>query len=241
MLPKPPAPPKKRAKKKSKVIQKAAPTKAKAGRGGARKGAGRKPKAAPQEVAQVVPAVSKLGEDELFTSLPLKQRNFIVNYLINGFNATQAAKDAGYSHATADSQACRLLKNAKVKVVIAARTQPAFEKKALTAQRVIDELEKLAMYDPRGFYRPDGSLKPISQLDEQCGAALAGMSVVERDDGSVLKKIKGADKHAALVSLGRYFKLFTDKVEHKVKIERVLVREALKEPRKLPPAKPEFE
>lgn len=178
--------------------------------------------------------------DALFNSLPLKQRNFIVNYLINKGNATQAAKDAGYSAATADSQACRLLKNPKVAAVIKARVQPVLEKKALTAQRVIDELEKLAMYDPRGFYFPDGSLKPISQLDDQCGAALAGMTIVEREDGSLLKKIKGADKHAALVSLGRYFKLFTDKVEHKVKIERVLVKEALKEPRKLPPAKPEF-
>jgi phage terminase small subunit len=234
--------PKKQPKKKSKEIKKS-------GRGGARPGAGRKSKGAAASPAvsaggpQAVPVLN--NSDALFNALPLKQRCFIVNYLINGFNATKAAIDAGFSKKTADSQGSRLLKNAKVAAVIAARTMPVFEKKALTAQRVIDELEKLAFFDPRRFWRPDGSLVPIHELDDECGAALTGMDVKElyADKCPVgqLKKIKYADKNVALVSLGRYFKLFTDKVEHKVKIERVVVREALKEPRKLPPAKPEFD
>lgn len=190
--------------------------------------------------APPVIAAPEINSDELFDSLPLKQKNFVVNYLINGFNATVAAKDAGYSAKTADTQGSRLLKNAKVAAVIAARTRPTFEKKQLTAQRVIDELEKLAMYDPRRFYYADGSLVPIHLLDDQCGAAIASMNVIEQKDGSLLKKIKGADKAVALGLLGRYFKLFTDKVEHKHTIERVVVKEALKKERVLPPSAPEF-
>jgi hypothetical protein len=73
----------------------------------------------------------------------------------------------------------------------------------------------------RKFYREDGSLKSIPELDDDTAAALAGMEVEEAYDyfgkgqaKGLIKKIKFADKGLNLERLGRYLKLFTDRVEH---------------------------
>lgn len=235
MLPKPQPQPKKKAKKKPKTIQRAPVKKARKVRGGSRAGAERKPKKA--EAPPLTP-------DAIFEALPLKQQNFIVNYLGNGFNATQAAKDAGYSAKTADSQASRMLKNDKVRAVIAARTRHSLAKREITVERTLDELAKLAYFDPRRYWNADGTLVPVHKLDEECGAALAGFNATllfaDKAPIGELRKIKFADKRAALDMLMRYHGQYKDKVEHEHKITRVVVREALKEPRKLPPSEPQF-
>lgn len=234
-MPKPRPQPKKKAKKKAKTIQRAPVKKARKVRGGSRAGAERTPAKA---------SAPPLTPDAIFEALPLKQQNFIVNYLGNGFNATQAAKDAGYSAKTADSQASRMLKNDKVRAVIKARSRMSLAKREITAERVLDEIAKLAFFDPRRFYDVAGNLIPIHELDEECGAALAGVNVTElyadKTPIGQLRKIKFADKGQNLERLGRHLKLFTDKIQHEHKITRVVVREALKEPRKLPPSEPQF-
>jgi phage terminase small subunit len=231
-------------KKQAKTAPKKAPKKIQ--RPAAKKATRRKPIAAVPAAVTLPPApAAEKTPDEIFAALPLKQRNFIVNYLANGFNATNAAKDAGFSARSADTQGSRLLKNAKVAAVIAARAKKSLAKREVTGQMVLDEIAKLAFFDPRKLFTTDGSLIPITDLGDDEAASIAGVDVKElyQDKCPVgqLKKIKLADKGLNLERLGRYFKLFVEKVEHTHKIERVMVREALKEPRKLPPSKPEFD
>lgn len=57
-------------------------------------------------------------------SLTKKQRLFIENYL-TCFNATKAARDAGYSEKTAHSQGHRLLRHAEVAEAIRQRLENA--------------------------------------------------------------------------------------------------------------------
>lgn len=152
-------------------------------------------------------------------SLPPRQQMFVAEYLANGMNATQAAIKAGYSAKTAESQACRLLRNVKVAEEIGARAEKVLAKREITAERVLDEIAKMAFFDPRKLFRADGALVPIAELDEECAAAIAGVDVKELfgAEGAfrgLLKKIKLADKGANLERLGRYLKLFTDKVVH---------------------------
>lgn len=54
-------------------------------------------------------------------ALKTKPRAFVEAYLANGFNATKAAKAAGYSEKTAYSQGGRLLKNVEIKQEIEKR------------------------------------------------------------------------------------------------------------------------
>lgn len=156
--------------------------------------------------------------DALLERLPCRQRVFVAEYMANGGNATRGAIVAGYSKATADSQASRLLKDVKVRAVVDVWTASVLTRKKITAEGVLDELRRIAYFDPRRMFRPDGSLVPIAELDDDTAAAIAGVEVSEiTRDGCVvghLKKIKFANKEGALDKLGRKFKLFTDKVEH---------------------------
>jgi len=233
--------PKKAAKKAitKKVAKKSAP---------AKKSSAKKPKKLPANPAVEEIPEEELSEsefaDELFTWLPPRQQVFISNYLANGFNATKAAIDAGFSEKTADSQASRLLKNAKVRAIINARKKNRLQKLEITAERTLREIGKLAFFDPGRYFDELGNLIPIHELDDECRAALAGMDVKElyldKCPVGQLKKIKFADKTKSLEMLGRYFKMFTDKTEVTHKIERVVVREAIKQERVLPPSQPEF-
>lgn len=51
---------------------------------------------------------------EALGALNARQRKFIESYCTNGFNATRAAKDAGFAEASADRTGWRLLRNEKV-------------------------------------------------------------------------------------------------------------------------------
>lgn len=137
-------------------------------------------------------------------------------------NATRAAKSAGYSEATAYSIGSELLKNPEVSEAIAKRFNKRLQRLELSADKVLQELCKLAFYDPRNFYNEDGSLKHPTELDDNTAMALAGMDIEEDYEHfgkgqakpiGVIKKIKLADKGQNLERLGRTFKLFTDKIE----------------------------
>jgi phage terminase small subunit len=97
----------------------------------------------------------------------------------------------------------------------------------VTADRVLEEIAKIAYFDIRRLYRPDGSLKSVHELDDVAAAVLAGVETIEagavakpRAKGAsagvsiLTKKVKIADKVAALTLLARHLKLLTDKIEH---------------------------
>jgi phage terminase small subunit len=92
----------------------------------------------------------------------------------------------------------------------------------ISADRVLNEIAKLAFMDPRKFFNADGSPKEITELDDDTAASLAGMEVEEVYEGrgqdrkfvGHVKKFKLADKGINLERLGKHLKLFTDKVEH---------------------------
>ena len=89
----------------------------------------------------------------------------------------------------------------------------------ITADRVLQEIAKLAFHDPRKFFDDDGRLKPISELDDDTAACIAGIETMhkivceEKDGCIVLTKIKISDKGQNLERLGKHLKLFTDRTE----------------------------
>lgn len=98
---------------------------------------------------------------------------FAEGWLANGGNATQAAKDAGYSAKTAYSQGQRLLKHVDVVRLIRegqARLRGKFE---LQTEAVLAELAKLTFSDARDLYDFDGNLKPIHLWPDHAAAAVS--------------------------------------------------------------------
>lgn len=149
-----------------------------------------------------------------------RRTRFIKEYLID-HNATRAAISAGYSENGAEVTGHRLLRNPKVREEIEKANAEINSSLDVSIERVRKELARLAFYDPRKFFKDDGSLKPISELDEDTAMAIAGMDVNELFDGNgeeralagYCKKLKLSDKGMALERLGRYLKMFTDKFE----------------------------
>lgn len=155
------------------------------------------------------------------SNLTDQQKIFVAEYLKDR-NATQAAIRAGYSEETAGSQGGRLLQNVEIRDSIDAGILRLSAKIEITAERVLNELAKMAFVDARNFWNADGSLKQITELDDNTAAALAGFETEEAYDHfgkgqskptGTIKKIKIADKGINLERLGRYLKLFTDKLE----------------------------
>ena len=150
------------------------------------------------------------------------QSVFVQEYLID-LNATQAAIRAGYSKKTAEQQGFQLLQKTSVQDAIAARQKEREQRTAVTADRVLLEAARLALFDPRKLFNDDGSPKGITELDDDTAAAVAGIEVVEQFEGSgkdrvfvgYLKKYRIADKNSALEKLFRHHGLYERDNEQK--------------------------
>ena len=159
-----------------------------------------------------------------------KKKLFADEYLIDR-NATQAAIRAGYSEKTARSQGQRLLKEPKVKAYIDAFIGDQSERLNMTAERVMEEIARIALFDPRKMFRDDGSLKRITEIDDATAAAIAGMDIDEIKIGdkttTVTRKIKIASKASALEMAVKYFGL--NQTKQSAALDRKLKQLAIKQ------------
>lgn len=151
------------------------------------------------------------------TKLTPRMAIFYGEFLIDG-NATRAAIAAGAPESSAHVAGARWLKNPKVAAAIAAAHVARAKKLEITSERVLEEMMKLAIFDPGKLYDQDGNRIPVARLDDITRAAIAAIDD-EITDGpgrvrTHAQKIKFADKGQNLERLGRYLKLFTDRIEH---------------------------
>jgi phage terminase small subunit len=150
-----------------------------------------------------------------------KQTLFVAEYLANGLNATQAAISAGYSEKSAASIGEENLRKPEIAAAIAESSQKHLEALDYSIERTLREVSRLAFFDVASLFEDDGSLKRIKDIDVASRAAIAGLEVTELFEGDgeqkhaygLLKKVKLADKGAALDKLMRYHSLYKDKVD----------------------------
>lgn len=152
-------------------------------------------------------------------SLP-KDMMFAKEYIID-FNATRAAKAAGYSERSAHVIGCKLLKKDKVREYIQEEMDKRCGRLEVTADRVLLELARISFLDPRTMFDDNGDLLPIAEMDDDAAAAISGLEIKEnwsgRGDNAVAyltKKMKLVDKKGSLDLLGKHLKLWTEKHEH---------------------------
>ncbi len=141
-----------------------------------------------------------------------KQAIFAAEYLVDG-NAKRAAIAAGFKPESAHVTGARLLKHPKVAAAIADGQTRLAKKLEVTAERVLQELAKLAFYDPGELFDVKGDLIPVHQLDSTIRAAVSSVETERRDAKdapTVMKRIKLADKGTNLERLGKHLKLFGD-------------------------------
>jgi phage terminase small subunit len=107
-----------------------------------------------------------------------KQTRFVSEYLID-LNATKAAIRAGYSRKTAKSIGQENLTKPDIFARISACQEVLFARNAITADNVLQELARLAFFDVRDLFAPDGSMIPIHKLSRDAAAAIKGFELVQ--------------------------------------------------------------
>lgn len=144
-------------------------------------------------------------EEEYLGPLNERQRLFVLNYLANGFNATQAYKDAGYQargHA-AESAASRLLRNVEVSAAISEALRRHLSPRYHEGREVVQELYHVALGDLSdvlewgpGYVR----IRPSEDLPKRVTAAVKSIKIRHTDQGTH-QEIQMHNKVAALRQL----------------------------------------
>lgn len=142
--------------------------------------------------------------------------------IVNGMSGKDAATDAGYSKKTAESQASRLLRNAKVAAYIDALRKRAEDRAEFNAARVLKEIERLATVDITEAFDANGRLKPLNEIPEDVRRAISSVEIEDLYEGrgedrervGDLVKVRFCDKVRAIELAARHFKMLTDNVNH---------------------------
>lgn len=144
-----------------------------------------------------------------------KQKAFCREYLID-FNGTRAAIASGYSKKTARSVASENLTKPDIQKEIQRIADEKLKENGDPIQRIILELQLIAFGDYRDLVQWDehGIEKfiPSNELGEKSRIVSEISQTTTTSGGSV--KIRTYDKIKALELLGKYHKIFADKVEH---------------------------
>lgn len=143
-----------------------------------------------------------------------KQRLFVDAYLgaARG-NATEAARLAGYTKATAAARASEILRNPKVHAEIERR----FKSSAMSADEIISRLSEEAAADLRDFFDLSGE---FPKLDLKKALESGKTHLIKSISCTVHGyKVELHDSQAAKALLARYHGLFVDR--HKHEFERL--------------------
>ncbi len=160
-----------------------------------------------------------------------RHKVFAERYLVNGNNATEAAKFSGYSERTAHAQGYRLLQMESVKTILGNRAESLLRAAELTTERWAKEMAAIGHFDPGELYDADGNLIPIYKLPEHVRRAIGTVKIERRFEGRgedrtevVTQEVRPCDKNTALANIGKHLGMFEQDNRQKAQNIRVLVQ-----------------
>lgn len=115
--------------------------------------------------------IYEMVEDVISIDRPNKEKicNFVVNLVLNGGRKEQAALDAGYSKATAASEAYRLLNDAKINAIyerfLAHRFVTGIFRKTLSKEHLVNLCYQIAQ---RNFYSEKTQSVAVKAIEQIC-------------------------------------------------------------------------
>jgi len=143
-------------------------------------------------------------------TLNARQEAFCQSYARSA-NATQAAKDAGYSQKTAYAQGFRLLKDAEILSRVRDISQERFRAAHMTPDETLALIAKRSRFSLKGMVKlMDGV--PVVDLENATDEQLECLSEASMSETGVLK-VKGPNVDASLTTMARIQGLLKDKVE----------------------------
>lgn len=126
---------------------------------------------------------------------------------LKDFNMSAAMQRAGFAKATGDKNGWRMFNDPEGALYLKGLMDKANAKTEITAERVIEELRRLALSDIVGYYKKCMKKKKyiLKDLDELTPEQSAAISKFEPDKGYTLY-----NKDGALDKLAKYFKLYSE-------------------------------
>jgi len=140
--------------------------------------------------------------------LSMQQLRFIEGY-VAGKPAKRAYIDAGYKARgnVAETNAARMLRNAQVATEIETIRREAANRIQITAERVLQELARIAFSNIGHLFDDEGNLLPFDELDPDTTAALSVFDVCKKERVSRIR-VKLWSKTTALELLGKQLGMF---------------------------------
>jgi phage terminase small subunit len=141
--------------------------------------------------------------------------------LAKGETAEASYALAGYKPSR--SAASRLSTNVNVQARIKEIAERSADLAEIDIARTLRELVRLGTSDVRKLFSENGSLIPISDLDDDTAAAVASVEVITKTlapdaDGNreveYVHKLKLWDKNSALDKIAKHLGMFVERIEH---------------------------
>ncbi len=149
-------------------------------------------------------------------NLTPKQQKFVQEYIITG-SASKAYKLAyntsNMKPTTINRKAKECLDHGKITARIKQIRSAMAKRAEIDQDRLTVEYARIAFLDYRIFFDDQGQLIPVSELNDDAAAALAGFETVMTGSGDqvdYVKKIKTYDKLKALGDLGKHLGFFKE-------------------------------
>ncbi len=148
-----------------------------------------------------------------------KQKRFCEEYLID-LNATQAAIRAGYSVRSAGSIGNELLQKPEIRAYIETEMAERSKRTGITADRVLQELGKVAFVNPTDLIDPEnGGLKDTATNEDRAAIAAIRVKQIPTECGmGIEREVRIVDKIKALEMCGRHLGMFKDNPEANVPV-----------------------
>lgn len=143
-----------------------------------------------------------------------RERLFVEHYCLC-WSATKAAKEAGYSDASAHSYGPHLLQTPRIRAAIDARLEELLRVAGIEQLRVLQELAAIAFLDPREAmaWGKGLILEDSDRIPDHVARAVAEVGEATDKFGNTLMKLKFHSKPKALELLGRYLGMFANRLE----------------------------
>lgn len=139
-------------------------------------------------------------------ALTTKQKTFVEAYLSNGFNATEAARTAEYTHP--NKQGPRLLVNVGIRAIVNER----LAEMVMSADEVLARLSAMARTDMTDFMKVYPGGTPAFDFEKAQEASRLGLIKKFKVTNKSIE-LELYDAQAALVHMGKHYALFTDKLK----------------------------
>lgn len=179
-------------------------------------------------------AVAHVRASHSQESVDTRRKVFVERWLVNGNNATEAAKWAGFSAATASAKGHTMLQDPRVKELIGDRAKQVLHDATLSTERWAREMAAIGHFDPGSMYDADGNLTPLHLLPEHVRRGISSVDVRELhagkgEDRVVIgrqTKVQMHDKNTALANIGKHLGVFEQ--DNRQRVNAIQVNVVLK-------------